>query len=196
MNAPLILASSSPQRRKLLALLVPDFEVVNPDIDETRLTDESPEAMTHRLAIEKASIIYRQRGPDVRVLGGDTAIVIADRILGKPTGHDHAVSMLTDLSGTTHTVYSSVALCSSRVCRSLLSRSKVTFRALTADEIKHYCLTGGPYDKAGGYGIQSAAGSFVEKLSGSYTGVIGLPLWETHQLLFDEAKECLSSFLP
>lgn len=189
MNMPLILASSSPQRRKLLALLVPDFEVVNPDIDEARLTDESPEAMTNRLAIEKASTVYQQREPDVRVLGGDTTIVIAGRILGKPNSHDHAVSMLTDLSGTTHTVYSSVALCSSQGCRSLLSLSKVTFRELPADEIERYCLTGDPYDKAGGYGIQSSAGSFVEKLSGSYTGVIGLPLWETHQLLFSEAGE-------
>ncbi len=186
MNMPLILASSSPQRRKLLALLVPDFEVIGPDIDEARLANESPQAMTHRLAVEKASTVYRQRGPDVRVLGGDTAVVIADRILGKPTSHDHAVSMLTDLSGTTHTVYSSVALCSPQGCRSLLSRSRVTFRKLLADEIQRYCLTEDPYDKAGGYGIQSSAGSFVEKLSGSYTGVIGLSLWETHQLLFAE----------
>jgi len=186
MKRPLILASSSPQRRKLLELLVPDFETVNPDIDEARLTDESPQAMTHRLAIEKASTVYRQGGPNVRVLSGDTAIVIAGRIFGKPTSHDHAVSMLTELSGTTHTVYSSVALCSSRGCRCLLSRSKVTFRTLPADEIERYCLTEDPYDKAGGYGIQSGAGSFVEEFSGSYTGVIGLPLWETHQLLFAE----------
>lgn len=189
MNMPLILASSSPQRRKLLALLVPDFEVVNPDIDEVRLTNESPAAMTHRLAMAKASTVYRQSGPDVRVLGGDTAIAMADRILGKPTSHDHAVSMLTDLSGTTHTVYSSVALCSSRGCRSLLSRSRVTFRALPADEIERYCLTGDPYDKAGGYGIQGSAGSFIAALSGSYTGVIGLPLWETHLLLFAEKDD-------
>ncbi len=186
MSKPLILASRSPQRRKLLALIVPDFEVVNANIDESPLTNELPEAMTRRLAVEKASTVYRQRGPNVRVLGGDTTVVIAKKILGKPASHDAAVSMLTELSGNTHVVYSSVALCTSNGCQSLASQTSVTFRALCSDEIERYCLTEDPYDKAGGYGIQSGAGSFVKRLSGSYTGVIGLPLWETNQLLFSE----------
>ncbi|MCY4050358.1 MAG: Maf family protein [Gammaproteobacteria bacterium] len=186
MSKPLILASRSPQRRKLLALLVSDFEVVNPEIDESPLSNELPETMTRRLAMEKARVVYRQRGPNVRVLGGDTTVVIADKILGKPTSPDEAASMLTKLSGDTHTVFSSVALCTSQGCQSLLCQTKVTFRMLCHEEIYRYCLTEDPYDKAGGYGIQSGAGGFVNRLSGSYSGVIGLPLWETHQLLFVE----------
>lgn len=183
MSTPLILASSSPQRRKLLELITPDFLVADPCMPEFRHENETPEAMTERLAIAKAESKYKDAGPHVRVLAGDTAVAIANCVLGKPENHDHAVRMLTQLSGTAHTVFSAVALYDQQGCRSLTSRTEVTFRTLHADEIEKYCLTDDPYDKAGGYGIQNTANCFVIKISGSYSGAMGLPLWETHQLL-------------
>ncbi|MXZ80292.1 MAG: septum formation inhibitor Maf [Gammaproteobacteria bacterium] len=184
MNAPLILASTSPRRRTLLGQLGIDFTVADAGVDEFQLDGESPGDMTARLAREKAAAVYRRMGPHVRVLGGDTTVSIAEKALGKPRDHRDAVAMLEQLSGATHAVYSAVTLCDDRGCRSLISRTDVTFRELHADEIERYCLSGDPYDKAGGYGIQSGAAGFVTQIEGSYTGVIGLPLWQTHQLIF------------
>lgn len=183
MSCPLILASRSPQRKRLLELLVADFQIVDSCIDEIRLKNETPEEMTRRLAIAKATAAYQKLGPQICVLGGDTAVAIDNRVLGKPQDYDHAVSMLTELSGNTHTVYSAVALHTEQGCQSLLRQTQVTFRDLQTHEIVSYCLTNDPYDKAGGYGIQRGARHFVKEYTGSYSGVIGLPLGATQKLL-------------
>ena len=105
--------------------------------------------------------------------------------MGKPFDRDQAVAMLSALSDNTHSVFSAVALVDNNQCRSRLSETRVTFRALTGKEIEEYCDTPDPYDKAGAYGIQGGAGSFVSRLEGSYSGVVGFPLWDVHRLLLD-----------
>lgn len=180
----LILASSSPRRQQLLSQFGLAFEVDAADIDETRLKNESPFAMTRRLAEEKALAVFRRRNhTECRVLGGDTTVAIGGTVFGKPADRGQAIEMLQALSGKTHCVYSAVALVGHNQCRSLVSETRVTFRDLPDDEIFEYCDSNDPYDKAGGYGVQGIAGQFVVDLQGSYSGVIGLPLWHTHQLI-------------
>ncbi len=200
----LYLASSSPRRRELLSMLIDDFKVMVADVDETPLENECPGDLVIRLARLKAQTVYdlvaNRRGEAVRVLGGDTVVAINNMILGKPSNAEDAKNMLAQLSNQTHTVYSGVALChgihggdgdgdddgdgDGNHSHSLLSKTQVTFKPLTAQIIDDYCHTPDPYDKAGAYGIQGGAGCFVSKLEGSYTGVVGLPLWHVHQLLF------------
>lgn len=180
----LVLASRSPRRRSLLRQLELDFEVADADVDESMLENELPASMTTRLAQMKASAVYQILAPGVRVLGGDTTVALGNEVLGKPRDRDHAMAMLKRLSGRTHSVYSAVAVVDGTGCRCLLSESRVTFKQLDEQTIIRYCETGDPYDKAGAYGIQGPAGSFVSRLEGSYSGVMGLPLWHTHQLLF------------
>jgi septum formation protein len=184
MTMKLVLASASPRRRSLLKLLDLEFEVADADIDERILDNEDPAQMTLRLAQLKASTVYRQGLPEMRVLGGDTAVALDNAVLGKPRDREEAILMLKMLSGVTHCVYSAVALAQSSGCTTLLCKSRVTFRTLDERTILQYCDTSDPYDKAGAYGIQGPAGSFVARLEGSYSGVMGLPLWHTHQLLF------------
>ena len=181
-DLPLVLASSSPRRRLLLELLSVPFEVHPAEVDETPRPGEAPRDMTARLAREKA-LLVRGRAGNCRVLGGDTTVTIDDQVLGKPVSAEEAMSMLRHLSGRTHSVFSAVALASPAGCRHLVSETRVTFRELSGETIADYCATGDPYDKAGGYGIQGEAGTFVTSLEGSYSGVVGLPLWHTHQLL-------------
>ncbi len=182
----LVLASNSPRRRQLLSQFGLEFDVCSADIDESRLPDESPEAMSRRLAEEKAQTVFdrisRSQG-NCRVLGGDTAVALGDVVFGKPENKNHAIEMLQSLSGKTHSVFSAVALAQGGQCKSLVSETFVSFKHLLDDEIRAYCTTEDPYDKAGAYGVQGAAGQFVTELQGSYSGVIGLPLWHTHQLL-------------
>lgn len=184
MTVPLILASRSPRRMALLELLELPFTTRDARVDERRIAGESPETMARRLAELKASSVFRQFGPDVRVLAGDTIVSIGNRVLGKPEDREQAVSMLKRLSGETHTVISAVALAQAAGCRSLVSRTRVTFRRIDPEAISLYCDTPDPYDKAGAYGIQGGASGFVERIEGSYTGVVGFPLWHVHQLLF------------
>ena len=182
---PLVLASSSPRRRLLLELLSVPFTVSPADVDETPLPGEHPLAMTERLARIKALWVLEHATTPCRVLGGDTTVAIDGQVLGKPGSPLEAEAMLQRLSGRTHSVYSAVALAQPGACRQLVSETRVTFRELAADTIAAYCATDDPYDKAGGYGIQGEAGSFVCSLEGSYSGVVGLPLWHTHQLLMN-----------
>lgn len=179
----LILASQSPRRRELLALLGIPFEVAHADVDETPLPDESPDAMTRRLALRKAEAIYARHGPGAWVLGGDTTVTIDGLILGKPENHEQATAMLERLSGETHSVVSAVALVGKDFSEIALSRTEVSFGDWWPSQIQAYCDSGEPFDKAGGYGIQGYAGAFVRDISGSYSGVVGLPLYETRLLL-------------
>lgn len=179
----LILASQSPRRRELLALLGLPFEVTHADVDETPLPDEAPEDMTRRLALKKALKVFAQHGPEAWVLGGDTTVSIDGEVLGKPDSQEAAMAMLKRLSGSRHSVVSAVALVGDNFCHVEISHTWVTFGEWSTDQMRAYCDSGEPFDKAGGYGIQGYAGAFVRDITGSYSGVVGLPLYETRLLL-------------
>lgn len=178
----LILASRSPRRQALLRLFDLDFGILDADVDETPLADESAADMTERLATLKARTVAGAR-PDCWVLGGDTTVSIDGEILGKPADRAEAIHMLERLSGREHEVITAVALVGPDFVGTDLSVTRVDFMELSPGMIAGYCDTGEPYDKAGGYGIQGAAGTFVRGIRGSYSGVVGLPLYETRMLL-------------
>lgn len=181
----LVLASASPRRRELLAILVTDFSVRPADIDESLLEGESPQDYVLRLAIGKASTVAGT-SPQACVIGSDTAVVLDGICLGKPEDEAQARSMLRNLSGRSHQVYSSVALIGpGSAARTAMSLSEVRFESLPEDWIRRYVATGESLDKAGAYAIQGQAASWISHLSGSYSGVVGLPLFETAGLLRD-----------
>lgn len=184
------LASRSPRRRELLLQMRVPHEVLvlaATDVDEPRLPGESPADYVVRTAREKAErgmISVRKRGLSPRpILSADTTVILGDDILGKPADRDEAVRMLQRLSGTRHEVRTALALAVEDSVHEDVSITQVQFRELTERDIQRYCDSGEPYDKAGGYGIQGLAGVFVERIEGSYTGVMGLPLYETARLL-------------
>ena len=183
MQSPvLILASSSPRRRELLGLFGLPFDVRHANVDERPHPGESPGAMTERLASAKASAVAAD-WPDHWVLGGDTTVSLDGRILGKPANRADAASMLACLSGRSHEVISAVTLLGPGFQDAHRSRSIVDFMTLSPAMIESYCDSGEPFDKAGGYGIQGPAGTFVKSIHGSYSGIVGLPLYETRLLL-------------
>jgi septum formation protein len=184
MNPRLILASASPRRCELLAQIGIQFEQQVADIDETARTGESPADYVTRVALDKARAVRQDDRPGLPVLGADTAVVAGGKILGKPADYAHAREMLRLLSGRCHEVYSAVALVAQHEAV-VLNRSRVWFRELTEGEIAAYWRSGEPRDKAGAYAIQGLAATFVERLDGSYSGVVGLPLYETARLLQD-----------
>jgi septum formation protein len=146
---------------------------------------ESADVYVLRLAAEKADAVWKRVAAAERrpVLGADTAVVLDERVLGKPADEAEAAAMLAALSGRTHRVLTAVALRCGDAMETMLSRSEVRFRATTTEERAAYCRSGEPLDKAGGYGIQGRGAMFVEHLTGSYSGVVGLPLFETAALL-------------
>ncbi len=178
------LASASPRRRELLQQLGMNFEAIPADIDETVRSGEQPADYVVRMALEKARAIARKLDSSrVPVLGSDTSVVIHGRVLGKPESAEDAAAMLRELSDTTHEVLSAVALVGGDVELTELSRTEVRFRSISDAEIERYWSLGESGDKAGGYAIQGYAACFVEHISGSYSGVMGLPLFETARLL-------------
>lgn len=183
----LYLASQSPRRRELLTQIGIEHRVIAAPIDESRRPDETAEHYVQRLAREKAVAGWQQMQlsglPHAPVLGADTAVVIEGDILGKPRDAADALAILSRLSGRSHEVMTGVAICSGRGEQVRLSRTRVWFRALEDEEIRRYWATGEPADKAGAYGIQGLAATFVERIDGSYSGVVGLPLFETAELL-------------
>jgi len=185
----LLLASKSPRRKELLAQLGYQFNVTNSDVDESTQLGESPADYVLRLAIAKAEYAFNQLSPaqqqDTLVLGSDTSVVVQGQILGKPTDEAHCTDMLGLLSDTTHEVLTSIAVVSCSGVSSEVVTTKVLFKALTATEIKQYWLTGEPQDKAGSYGIQGIGGQFIKSITGSYSAVVGLPLFETATLLLE-----------
>ncbi len=183
-TAVICLASRSPRRRELLHQIGVDFDVIDVDVDEQRGPQESAEAFVARVALDKARA-GRSALPaasPMPVLGADTAVVIDNEVLGKPRDGADAARMLSLLSGRTHRVLTAVALVAGRetVC---VSTSKVTFRTLGDAECAAYWASGEPADKAGAYAIQGLAAVFISRLEGSYSGVMGLPLYETATLL-------------
>ena len=178
----LCLGSVSPRRRELLTQIGVPFVVVGPHIDETVRTDESPQQYVTRLAQEKALAI-RRNGQQLPVLAADTTVVVDGQIFGKPRDKAEGVYMLGVLSGRTHEVLTAIALADSRGVAARLNSSTVRFRAISREESLAYWETGEPCDKAGGYGIQGFGAVFIESLTGSHSGVMGLPLFETGELL-------------
>ncbi|GMQ87955.1 MAG: Maf family protein [Gammaproteobacteria bacterium] len=183
MSVQLVLASASPRRRALLQQVGISFRQQVAEIDEIPLDNEAAEDYVVRLALEKARAVGQHSvAGELPVLGADTAVVVDGRPLGKPEGPAHARQMLQLLSGREHQVMSAVALVRDREAVQL-SVSRVWFRPLGENEIDAYWRTGEPQDKAGAYAIQGIGALFIERLEGSYTGVMGLPLYETGQLL-------------
>jgi septum formation protein len=179
------LASGSPRRRELLQQIGMPFTVIRVDLDETAVFGEAPPDYVSRLACAKADAGWQlSRGlAEAPVLAADTAVVLDGRILGKPRDRDDAMRMLSELSGRSHEVLTAVALRDAQASRVKVSRSSVTFRRIDAGEAQRYWDSGEPLDKAGAYAIQGYAAVFIVDLKGSYSGVMGLPLFETAQLL-------------
>jgi septum formation protein len=181
-NPVLCLASVSPRRWELLSQIGVPHVVMGADIDEAVVPGETPGDYVMRLAREKALAI-RQGGQHLPVLAADTTVVVNGKIFGKPRDQTEAVEMLAELSGRAHEVLTAIALADSRGVAEKLSSSTVRFRDLSREECLAYWQTGEPRDKAGGYAIQGLGAVFVESLQGSYSGVMGLPLFETGELL-------------
>ncbi|MFU8789935.1 MAG: Maf family protein [Methylobacter sp.] len=182
MTAQIILASASPRRRELLDQIQIAYRVHPVDIDETPQPDEAPLAYVQRLAAEKSAAAVAQLGDTLPVLAADTAVVLDNLIMGKPKDRDDALAMLRLLSGKMHRVYSAISL-RGREHGEAVSITEVTFRPLTEDEMAAYWHSGEPADKAGSYAIQGLGGVFVASINGSFSGVVGLPLFETAELL-------------
>lgn len=190
-SAVLCLASASPRRRELLTQIGVPHTVVGAHIDESVHAGEDPRNYVVRMAREKA-LAVRLRGEALPVLAADTTVVLDDVIFGKPADRADCVAMLQRLSGRTHDVLTAVAVATSRDLQSLVSTSAVRFRTLTPEECGDYWDTGEPRDKAGGYAIQGLGAVFVVWLSGSFSGVMGLPLFETAELLRGAGVPCWS----
>jgi septum formation protein len=186
----LCLASASPRRRELLAQIGIAHTIAVPDIDESVRGGEAAADYVVRMAMQKALAVRGHAG--LPVLAADTTVVLDGAICGKPAHAAEGLEMLGRLSGRTHEVLTAVALAvGSAAPRSRLSTSEVTFRVLTPAECRAYWETGEPRDKAGGYAIQGRAAVFIEGLRGSYSGVMGLPLFETAELLRAAGIACM-----
>ena len=179
----IILASQSPRRAELLRQMQVDFEVLAVDIDESCLPNESANAHVRRLALQKAQTAWQLSGKDKAVLGADTVVVSQGQILGKPKDLQDCRRMLALLSGRSHEVLTAVALVKGEQQRQTLVKTEVGFKTLSQAEIDWYWHSGEPADKAGAYAIQGIGGQFVLHIKGSYSAVVGLPLYETRQLL-------------
>jgi septum formation protein len=190
------LASSSARRREILTALGLRFTHAGIDLDESRKDGESASAMTKRLAESKAAAAYATRIVDEVVLGADTVVVLQDRIFGKPVDKADALNMLGSLSGRTHHVLTAVTVMWGDHEQTSLSDSEVSFREIQPDEADHYWQSGEAQGKAGAYAIQGLGGVFVKHLVGSYSGVVGLPVFETAHLLRCAGISVLGPMLP
>ena len=180
----ILLASASPRRRELLTQLSIKFKVSAADINESIAEAETALDYVVRMARDKALAGLKQTGGMMPALGSDTIVLLDGEIFGKPESRSEAESMLQDLSGQTHHVYSSVALAlkPDNVLEAL-NITAVTFAEMPAEWIKQYCQSDEPMDKAGAYAVQGGAGQYIRRIDGSYSAVMGLPLFETAELL-------------
>lgn len=185
---PLFLASSSPRRAQLLADMGFEFQTLSAEVcsvDETPQDNESALALVERLARSKAAqaLSMADLPDDSVVLAGDTVVIHQGRIFGKPIDEQDAAAMLSALGGQTHAVVTAIAVAHAAECRSVTVRTDVTMTPLSEEQIAAYISTGEPLDKAGAYALQGLAAQFVERISGSWGAVVGLPQHETAQLL-------------
>ena len=193
LRLPFVLASGSPRRRRLLESIGLPFEVDVSDVEETADVGLAPDALVQHLARKKAAAVAA-RHPEALTLGADTVVVLEGDVLGKPADEDEARAMLWRLSGVTHHVFTGLALVHppSDRCRTSAEETRVTFGALTDEEIGRYVASGSPMDKAGGYGIQDDHGAlFVARIDGDYYNVVGLPLHRLYRLLCDEFTDLI-----
>ena len=181
----LYLASASPRRLELLRGAGFSPEVLNVDVPEVRAADETPEQYGQRVACAKAEAGFRlARGVDrAVVLGSDTEVILDGRVFGKPENRDAASEMLSSLSGRSHQVITAVTAFAKQGPQSFVHTSTVRFKTLSSHEINAYIATGEPFGKAGAYAIQGVAATFIDELHGSYSSVMGLPIFETNALL-------------
>jgi len=192
----LYLSSGSPRRQELLKQLGLNCQVVNAPIDETALPNENPQAFVLRIAKEKAFAGFKQIANQSTkqyawVIGGDTAVVLGDEVFGKPCDKADACKMLRALSGKTHTVLSGVAIVHNGEVFSAVNQTQVTFKALSTEDVEAYWLTDEPKGKAGAYAIQGLGARFIRTIQGSYSGVMGLPLYELDQLLTESGYKTI-----
>lgn len=180
--AHIILASSSPRRQELLTQLGLDFEIYSPDVDEAVQEGEAVEHYVKRLARAKAQVVLNQF-PDAIVIAADTSLSFAGKIIGKPESKQHAFEIWSALSGQWHDVYSGLCVATSAQMLSTAVRTQVEFQQLSHAEMEKYWATGEPIGKAGAYAIQGIAAQYIPQIRGSYSNVVGLPLYETAQLL-------------
>lgn len=182
MSAQIILASASPRRQELLRQIGVTFKVLPVDLDETPLTGETPLAYVERIAAEKSASVFDLPDTNLPVLAADTAVILDGQIMGKPKDKADCLDMLSRLSGRTHQVFSAISLRGSAHWQAV-SVTDVAFRVMTQQEMNAYWATGEPADKAGAYAIQGLGSVFVKSITGSFSGVVGLPLYETAELL-------------
>lgn len=188
MKEQLILASASPRRKELLDQIGVRYIVHPVDIDETPKDREVAMDYVYRVAAEKSAACASKVTCSLPILAADTSVVLDGQIMGKPKNREHAMTMLNQLSGKTHSVYSAVSLrsqCENNYFQAL-SKTEVKFRKISNEEIQSYWDTGEPEGKAGAYAIQGLASVFVESIKGSFSGVVGLPLFETAELLLKQ----------
>jgi len=186
----MILASGSPRRKELLSKLGYEFNVIAPDIDETVIDGESPEQHVMRLALAKAMAVA-ENNPDDLVIGADTIVVLGERILGKPSSEDDAISILTLLSGKAHIVYTGLALTlfGDEIIKSDFDKTRVVFNPLNHTDIVGYVASGEPLDKAGAYGIQGMGSFLVKNYDGEFDTVIGFPT-KLFSKMYEEVVSC------
>ncbi|HYE35033.1 nucleoside triphosphate pyrophosphatase [Methylocaldum sp.] len=188
----IILASASPRRRELLDQIGITYEVMPAGVHEQPLPGELPETYVQRVAAEKSLETWQNSGSRLPVLAADTEVVLNGEILGKPLNFEHASHMLSQLANREHRVLSAVSLRQGDQHWESLSVSTVAFRQISGEEIEAYWATGEPHDKAGAYAVQGKGAVFIRHLSGSYSGVMGLPLFETAALLKHVGMSVLS----
>jgi septum formation protein len=180
--AHIILASSSPRRKELLQQLGLDFEIYSPDIDETVLLGETVVQYVERLATAKAQVVLNLF-PEATVIAADTSLSFAGKIIGKPESKQHAFEIWTQLSGQWHDVFSGICVATATQILSQVVQTQVELQQLSHTKMEKYWATGEPIGKAGAYAIQGIAAQYIPQIRGSYSNVVGLPLYEIAQLL-------------
>ncbi|EOQ75924.1 maf-like protein [Acinetobacter lactucae] len=180
--AHIVLASSSPRRKELLQQLGLDFEIYSPDIDESVHENELVHHYVERLAREKAQTVLKLF-PDAIVIAADTSLGLDGQIIGKPESKNHAFEIWKQLSGRWHDVFSGLCVATQQEMLSQVVQTQVEFQHLTTQDMEDYWTTGEPVGKAGGYAIQGIASQYIPQIQGSYSNVVGLPLYEFAQLL-------------
>ena len=186
------LASSSPRRAELLTQMGVSFQTISINVPEVLSENESCHEYVSRLAQEKAKAgLASLLGDDLLVIGADTVIFMGNEILEKPADQRDAFRILSQLSNKTHSVLTAVSVCHKNMCETLIQTNQVTMRVISQAEITQYWLTGEPHDKAGAYGIQGKGALFIKHIEGSYSGIMGLPIYETARLLNSFGVKCL-----